>query len=80
MKQNFTARIRYEGRTVPATVIPQHRKDGMYYEVNIPGVERFYMYWSALDRFEVVPQDGVNIPDTLALAVSDTIEEKINKK
>lgn len=79
MKQNFTARIRYDGQTVPATIIPQHRKDGMYYEVNIPGFERFYMRWSVTDRFEVVPQDGIIIPDTLALAVSDTIEEKVSK-
>lgn len=80
MKQNFTARISYDGHIVPATIIPQHRKDGMYYEVNIPGIERFYMHWSVMDRFEVVPQEGLTLPDNLVLAVSDTIEEKLNKK
>lgn len=79
MKQNFTTRVRYDGKTVPATIIPQHRKDGMYYEVNIPGFERFYMRWSALDRFEVMPQAGLSLPDSLVLAVSDSIEEKTNK-
>lgn len=79
MKQNFSARITYEGRTVHATIIPQHRKDGMYYEVNIPGIERFYMRWSVTDRFEVFPEEGITIPESLALAVSDIIEERVNK-
>jgi hypothetical protein len=79
MKQNFTARIRYDGRTVPATIIPQHRKDGMYYEINIPGFERFYMRWSVMDRFEVVADSSLSLPDSLVLAVSDTIEEQVSK-
>jgi hypothetical protein len=79
MKQNFTTRVRYDGKTVPATIIPQHRKDGMYYEVNIPGFERFYMRWSVTDRFEVLPQAGLSLPESLVLAVSDSIEEKTNK-
>ena len=79
MRQNFTTRINYDGRTVQAIIIPEHRKDGMYYEVNIPGIERFYMRWSAADKYEAVPQKGLRLPDNLALAISDAIEEKMNK-
>ena len=79
MRQNFTARISYDGRTVQAIIIPEHRKDGMYYEVNIPGFERFYMRWSVADRYEAVPQQGLSLPDNLVLAVSDAIENKMSK-
>ena len=76
MRQNFTTRIAYDGLTVHATIIPQQRKDGMYYEVNVPGVDRFYMCWSAMDRYDIVPQKGVNVPYSLVLAVSDAIEAR----
>ena len=56
MKQNFKKRVSYDGKTAQIIVIPEHRKDGMYYEINIQGIERFYMKWSVTDRFEVVPQ------------------------
>lgn len=79
MRQNFSARVIYDGKTVSAIILPQHRKDGMYYEVNIPGIERFYMHWSPADRYDVVPQEGLKLPDSLVLAVSDVIEEKMNK-
>ena len=74
MRQNFSARVIYDGKTVSAIILPQHRKDGMYYEVNIPGIERFYMHWSPADRYDVVPQEGLTLPDSLVLAVSDVIE------
>jgi len=76
MRQNFTTRVAYDGRTVHAVVIPQHRKDGMYYEVNIPGFDRFYMSWSAMDRYDIVPQQGLELPYSLILAMSDAIEER----
>lgn len=79
MRQNFTARISYDGRTVQAIIIPEHRKDGMYYEVNIPGFERFYMRWSVADRYEAILQQGLFLPDNLVLAVSDAIENKMSK-
>lgn len=60
-----------------AVILPEHRKDGMYYEVNIADVDRFYMCWSALDRYDIVPQQGVDIPDSLVIAVSDVIEERV---
>lgn len=79
MRQNFTTRISYDGRTVLAIIIPQHRKDGIYYEVNIPGLERFYMHWSVTDRYDVVPQKDLILPDNLVFAVSDAIEEKTGR-
>lgn len=78
MRQNFKTRISYDGRSTQAIIVPEHRKDGMYYEINIPDVERFYMSWSAMDRFDVVPQKGLSLPDSLILAVSDAIEERMS--
>lgn len=57
-------------------IVPEHRKDGMYYEVNIPGFDRFFMSWSPLGRFDIVPQEGLSLPYELVLAVSDAIEER----
>ena len=57
-----------------AVVIPQLRKDGMYYEINIKGYPRFYMAWSALGRYDIVGEDKT-LPYQLVLAVSDLIEK-----
>ena len=78
MRQNFKASIRVNGCSTQAIIVPEHRKDGMYYEVNIPDVERFYMSWSAMDRYDIVPQEGLSLSDDLVLAVSDAIEEKMH--
>lgn len=77
MRRNFTARVPYYGKSLQAVILPEHRKDGMYYEVNIPGFDRFYMHWTELDRYDVAAQEGLDIPDELAIAVSDIIEEKV---
>jgi hypothetical protein len=58
-----------------AVIIPQHRKNGMYYEVNIKGYPRFYMTWTAMERYDVDNADEVSIPYELALTVSDAIEK-----
>lgn len=47
----------------------------MYYEINVNGFPRFYMTWSAIDRYDIVPEAGIKIPYNLVLAVSDIIEE-----
>jgi len=73
--QNFTATINYDRKTVNAVILPALRQDGMHYEVNIPGVPRFYMKWSVLDRYDIINGAGLNIPDSLLLAVSDAIEK-----
>lgn len=75
MKQNFTQRISFDGKIVLAVIIPEHRQDGMYYEVNVKNYPRFYMTMSPLGRYDLVPEPGINIPYDLILAVSDAIEE-----
>jgi len=76
MPQNFSKWITFDNQTVLAVIIPQMRKNGMYYEVNIKGFPRFYMTWSAIDRFDIVPQEGLKLPYNLILAVSDAIEKQ----
>jgi hypothetical protein len=76
MAQNFTAAIHYEGKSLLAVVVPALRKDGMHYEVNIPGYHRFFVKWSVLDRYDIINGAGLNIPDALILAVSDVIEKQ----
>lgn len=75
MKQNFTKRISFEGKIVLAVIIPEHRQDGMYYEVNVKNYPRFYMTMSPIGRYDIVSEAGVKIPYDLILAVSDAIEE-----
>lgn len=76
MAHNFTTRITFDGRTVFAAIVPALRRDGMHYEVNISGFPRFTMAWSALDRYDVIPREGQQLPDSLVLAVSDEIERR----
>ena len=76
MAQNFTTTIHHNGNALLAVIIPALRKDGMHYEVNIPGLPRFYMKWSVLDRFDIIPEEGIDIPNTVVLEVSDAIEKK----
>ncbi|WP_276132663.1 hypothetical protein [Polluticoccus soli] len=75
MKQNFTKRISFEGKIVLAVIIPEHRQDGMYYEVNVKNYPRFYVTMSSLGRYDIVSEPGLKIPYELILAVSDAIEE-----
>lgn len=79
MGGNFSKRISFDGKAVLTVILPQMRKDGMYYEVNIKGYPRFFMTWSAADRYDIVPQEGLNLPYNLILAVSDAIEEETKK-
>lgn len=74
MAGNFTQRVAYNGTSVLAVIVPQLRKDGMYYEVNIAGFPRFFMKWSALERYDVTGDESKSIPYELQLAVSDAIE------
>ena len=63
-----------------AVIVPELRKDGMYYEVNIQGYPRFFMSWSPLGRYDAQEQEHLKLPYELVLAVSDIIEEKKKKK
>ncbi len=76
MRQNFKTRVNYDKTNVQVVIVPEHRKDGMYYEVNIPGFDRFFMSWSPLGRYDMVPQEDLSLPYDLVLAVSDAIEER----
>jgi hypothetical protein len=72
---SFSKQIVFDKKTMLAVVIPQLRKDGMYYEVNIKGYPRFYMAWSPLGRFDVTGEESSLLPYRLVLAVSDMIEK-----
>ena len=80
MPQHFSKTITYDGITALAVIIPEVRPDGVYYEVNVKGFPRFYMTWTALDRYDVVPQQGLNLPYNFVLSLSDAIEEKEKKR
>jgi hypothetical protein len=79
-RQNFTATLVHEGRSLMAAVVPQFRQDGVYYEVNVKGYPRFYMTWTELDRYDIVGDEKDNIPYELILSVSDLIEKKQGKQ
>lgn len=76
MPSNFSKRINFDGTSALAVIVPQLRKNGMHYEVNVKGYPRFYMVWSPLSRYDIVKQEGLKtLPYELILAVSDAIEE-----
>jgi len=74
MPDSFSKHFTYDRRTLLAVIVPQFRKDGMYYEVNIKGFPRFFMTWTALGRYDVAGEDIPLLPYELVLAVSDVIE------
>ena len=78
MAQSFTTTIHFEGRNIPVVVLPALRRNGMHYEVNIPGFPRFFMKWSELDRFDIVNGRELKVPDSLILKVSDLIEKNLS--
>ena len=75
MRKNFSVQVDFDGRRVLVVILSQVRPDGRYFEVNIKGYPRFYMAWSALGRYDIVPQEGLELPYNLVLALSDAIEE-----
>jgi len=76
MSGSRSKHIVFDKKTLLAVIIPQLRKDGMYYEVNIKGYPRFYMAWSPLGRYDIVNEEDTSIPYQLVLAVSDVIEKQ----
>ena len=75
VSNSFSQQVVFDKKTVLAVIVPQLRKDGMYFEVNIKGYARFFMSWSPLGRYDVV-NDESGIPYQLVLAVSDVIEKR----
>ncbi len=80
MSNSFSKTVIFEKKPLLATIIPQLRKDGMYYEVNIKGYPRFYMLWSPLGRYDVAEGDDNGLPYQLILEVSDVIEQRVKRK
>jgi len=76
IRQNFTANVNYGGQSLLAAIVPQFRKDGIYYEINVKGFPRFFMTWTELDRYDVAGDEKDNIPYEMVLAISDIIERK----
>lgn len=75
MANSLTNQIIVNKQTMLAVIVPQLRKDGMHYEVNVKGYPRFIMTWSALGRYDITTPDPA-VPYELILAVSDLIEKK----
>ena len=80
MPQNFTTTFSYEGHPLNAVILPALRRNGMHYEINITGYPRFFMKWTELDRYDIINGQGLQIPGSLVLAVSDAIEREVGRK
>lgn len=80
MPESFSRHINYEKKSLLAVILPQARKDGTYYEVNIKGYPRFYMNWSPLGRYDVAGPEQAEIPYQLLLEVSDVIEKTVKRR
>ena len=76
VSNSFSKQLVFDKKTLLAVIVPQLRKDGMHYEININGYPRFYMAWSPLGRFDVVGDEANELPYHLVLAVSDVIEKR----
>lgn len=76
MARNFSRKVHFDKKEVLAIVVPQMRKNGMHYEINIKGFPRFYMGYSALGRYDAVGEEAKSIPYNLILAVSDMLENE----
>jgi len=75
VSNSFSKQVVYNRKPILAVIVPQLRKDGMYYEVNMKGYPRFFMAWSELGRYDAANNNEANIPYELILAVSDMIEK-----
>lgn len=78
MARNFSRNIHFDKQTVNAVFIPRMRQDGLYYEVNIVGIPRFHMTWTALGRYDIFETD-IALSYSLVLAISDILEEERKK-
>jgi len=76
VSNSFSKQLVFEKKTLLAVIIPQLKKNGMYYEINIKGYPRFYMAWSPLGRYDIAGDEEKAVPYQLVLAVSDLIEKR----
>ena len=77
----FTTILSFDGRTAQASILPSLRRNGMHYEVNVQGFPRFFMRWTELGRYDILPhtEGAEKLPYALILAASDAIERKVGK-
>lgn len=77
----FTTILSFDGRTAQASILPMLRRNGMHYEVNVRGFPRFFMRWTELGRYDLLPhtEEEEKLPYSLILAASDAIEKKVGK-
>ena len=80
MSRTFDKQVSFDGKSLVVAIIPEVRKDGVYYEVNVNGYPRFYMTWTALGRYDVVSDEDLKLPYNMVLALSDLIEEKAKRR
>ncbi len=74
--RSLVQNIVWQGKTIAVSILTQQHPDGRYYEVNVPDVPRFRMRWSALDRYDIVEEDGVEVPYELVLSVADILPQR----
>lgn len=79
MANSFSKQVIFNKKPLLAVIVPQLRQDGMHYEVNIKGYPRFFMAWSPLGRYDIINEEGIELPYELVLAVSDVIEQQRKK-
>jgi hypothetical protein len=79
MANSFSRQFTCNKQSMLAVIVPELRKDGTYYEVNVKGYPRFFMCWSPLGRFDVA-EGAPALPYELVLAVSDVIEQQTSRK
>jgi hypothetical protein len=81
MPAAFTTILTVDGRSYPASILPALRRNGMHYEVNVHSFPRFFMRWSELDRYDILPGDETTkVPYDLVLAASDAIERQVRRR
>lgn len=74
MPANFSCPITFDGQTVLVVIVPSLKRNGMHYEINVPGYPRFFMAWSPLGRYDVINGAGLKLPYNMILALSDILE------
>jgi hypothetical protein len=77
MPAAFTTILTIDGRNYPASILPAMRRNGMHYEINVQGFPRFFMRWSELGRYDILPGEEAELPYNLVLAASDAIEKQV---
>lgn len=79
MANSFSKQITFENTPILVVIVPELRKNGLHYEININGYPRFFMGWSALGRYDLTGE-ATNLPYELILLVSDVLEQYSRRK